>query len=172
MKYIIDIPNNEINRWVRGTPYGKKLLVPISIEEGKEYNIMTDISIQNYSELYQEEIENGVWELADYIVRMSAQERDLCFGFKFTTEVIANLSYQEAKVKFEEWQKNEIKIGDEVIENGYKGIITYVHDELCDVLWSDGSVNEDRDVNDLFKTGRHFTGVVELLEKIKGENNE
>lgn len=171
MKYIIDIPNNEINRWICGTPYGKKLLVPVSIEEGKEYNIRTDISVQNYSEFYQEDIENKVWELVDYMCKMGVQERDLCFGFQLTTEVTANLSYQEAKAKFEAWlkQREEIKIGDEVIEDGYKGIITYVHDGLCDVLWSDGSVNEDRDINDLSKTGRHFIGVVELLEKMKVE---
>lgn len=171
MKYIIDIPNDDVGRWVCGTPYGKKLFVPLSIEDGKEYNIKTDISVQNYSEFYQKDIEDKVWELADYMCKMSPTERYLCFGFSFSSEVYMNLTCQEAKAKFETWlgQKDEIKVGDEVIENGYKGIITYAHDELCDVLWSDGSVNEDRDKNDLFKTGRHFTGIVELLENIKGE---
>lgn len=177
MKYIIDIPNDEINRWICGTPYGKRLLVPISIEEGKEHNIKTDISVQNYSELYQEDIENEVWELANYMGRMSLTERDLCFGFPLPQEVTMNLSYQEAKDRFEAWMKseNEINVGDEVFHKNYpsdKGVVTRLYQSgyMCaDILFPDGEIDKEILVNNLVKTGRHFDEVEVLLKKIGSE---
>ena len=38
---------------------------------------------------------------------MSLTERDLCFGFSFPQEVTMNLSYNEAKAKFEVWLKQK-----------------------------------------------------------------
>ena len=88
-----------------------------------------------------------------------------------------NCSYQEAKEMYEKWEKekNEIQIGDEVkckdLED--KGIVTSVLVTRCDVLWLDGTVSEDILMSELYKTGRHFDEIQNLLETIeKEEKNE
>ena len=50
MKYIIDIPNDDVGRWISGTPHGLRLFVPISIEDSDEYHIKTDIPVKEYIE--------------------------------------------------------------------------------------------------------------------------
>ena len=137
--------------------------------------------LEPYIESNRKIIEDEVWKLADYIVRMGVQERNLCFGFQFTTEVTTNLSYQEAKSLFEKWMKseNEIHVGDEVVfemafgnglDNNMKAVVldqAAKGEEWC-VLTENGCV-ETHDEEDLCKTGRHFDEVAELLEKMRGE---
>ena len=160
MKYIIDVPCELIEDdglLTFRSPYA---------------DVLTDIHAEPYTEPDRKDIEDEVWELADCMCRMGVKERDLCFGFQLTTEVTANLTYQEAKSKFEAWlkQKDEIHVGDEVTHTkGYKGIVTYINCELCDVLWDDGCVTEDVYKKEFFKTGRHFDEVADLLEKMRGE---
>ena len=183
MKYIIDIPNDDVGRWIRGTPYGMKLLIPISIEDGKEYHIKTDISVQNYSELYQEDIENEVWEFARRIIcpsdccedSISAHTKEI-----FSKEgweirgIFKDLSYQEAKAKYNEWlkQKDEIKVGDEIVgiySDGEKSpplVVLRVEGNYYYGIYSktgelvQGGLNYE-------KTGRHFSEVIQLMEKMK-----
>lgn len=164
MKYIIDVP--EGTKWIEAY-----YAVDHFQYQGK--SILVD-SLIPYTEFNRETIENEVWELADYVVRMGVQERNLCFGFQFTTEVTANLTYQEAKTKFEKWMKNEnetFDTGDEVYnkEIDSKGVILrrYNSDTL-DILWDDGSAGETFAIKAITKTGRHFPEVAELLEKMKG----
>ena len=90
-----------------------------------------------YTEPDRKPIEDEVWELADYMCKMSTTERTLCFAFEYPSEVTTNFTFQEAKALFEKWMKseNEIHVGDEVTDvDGVKCIITYVHNGLCDVL--------------------------------------
>lgn len=162
MKYIIELPDE-------------------FAEATKEYWDKTvGLQLETYTESDRKAIENEVWELADYVVRMGAQERDLCFGFKFTTEVTANLSYQEAKARFEAWleQKedesvNEFLVGDEVIDlKGIdSGVVTkvYGYGGYLSIVDKYGFCGDKYDAKNFRKTGRHFPEVSELLEKIKEE---
>jgi preprotein translocase subunit YajC len=160
MKYIIDVPE-EIAKISEEFLSKAGLLCEPYTEP--DLNPLVDEAV--------EAIENEVWELADYMSRMSLTERDLCFGFPLPQEVTMNLSYNEAKSKFETWlERNEIHIGDEVVDKaGYKGVVTYIQSEVCDVLWDDGNVTEDTDKKEFSKTGRHFDEVEELLEKMRGD---
>ena len=165
MRYIINVPNRDYSY--------DEILHTLKLkfyDDNLSCEVLLDAEL--YTESDRECIENEVWELANYMGRMSLTERDLCFGFPLPQEVTMNLSYNEAKSKFEAWlEQNEIHIGDEVVDkDGYKGIVTYIECELCDVLWDDGSVTEDNNKKQFFKTGRHFDEVEELLGKIKGEN--
>lgn len=83
--------------------------------------------------------------------------------------LVNNCSYQEAKDTYEKW--NKIQIGDEVKDKdlGDKGIVTCTLTTRCDVLWFDGSVSEDIPMNDLYKTGRHFDEIQNLLKTIERE---
>ena len=125
----------------------------------------------------REVIEDEVWELADYMCRMGVQERDLCFGFQLTTEVTANLSYQEAKAKFEAWlkQEDEIRVGDEIYSDGdyEKSVVMEIHgDGSVSVYTKNGCIEHWwNKMHNLKKTGRHFMEVAELLEKMRGEQD-
>ena len=153
MKYIIDLPEE-------------------FAEATKEYWEKTvGMQLEPYTELdCCKSIEDEVWELANYMGRMSLTERDLCFGFPLPQEVTMNLSYQEAKAKYEAWvkKKNEIHVGDEVIYHRNKYIVGYVGEDevyhLVDQCWLRVIVQGNYQ---LIKTGRHFDEVEELLKKIK-----
>lgn len=189
MKYIIDIPNVDVSRWVAETPLGKKLYIPISVEDGHEYSIATEIYAEEYTEpdrkavdlQHARDIENvarmnynkgakDAWEFARAINYLGYDDFVSCFGGK-TEEAVYELSYSEVKAKYEEWkkQKEEIHVGDEVTDNdlGDIGVVTYVNDSCCCVLWSDGVVSEDVRKSELSSTGRHFNITHELLKKMK-----
>lgn len=81
-------------------------------------------------------------------------------------------NYQEAKIKYEEWKaKNaDIHVGDEVIYHGNKYVVGYVGaDEVYHIVdrnWIRQVVQGDYQI---FKTGRHFPEVAELLKKMREE---
>ena len=110
MKYVIEIPSKA------------DFVTAYYMEDGLPVMYKSDRidDLEPYTEPDRKDIEDEVWELADYVVRMGSQERNLCFGFNFTTEVTMNLTYQEAKDKFEKWMENEneIHVGDELKDDG------------------------------------------------------
>ena len=140
----------------------------------------TYLKAESYTEPDRKAIEDEVWELANYMGRMSLTERDLCFGFPLPQEVTMNLSYQEAKDKYEAWlkQKDKIHVGDEVIfemafgnglDNTMKAVAldqATTGEEWC-ILTENGCI-ETHDEEDLYKTGRHFDEVGQMLEKMRG----
>lgn len=182
-KYIIDVPD----KWVDIT---NGLHIPIEtgwdmgdfrIDTGLKLTPYTEPDLSPLVDEAVETIENEVWELADYMCRMSVQERDLCFGFQLTTEVTANLSYQEAKSKFEAWMKmkDDIRVGDEVIP-----LDTRYDTMVVTKLWAskggggrvDAMAGDGKTYNflksDINKTGRHFPEVEELLKKMRDADED
>ena len=176
MKYIIDVPDEAVGFMDGEMSF---FVEPKIKDERRRHYVLRideeDVSI--YTEPDRKAIEDDVWELANYMERMSLTERDLCFGFPLPQEVTMNLSYNEAKSKFEAWmkQKCEICVGDEVKfdignNNDMKGIAldqTGLNGEWS-VLTENGCV-EEHDEEELYKTGRHFDEVEELLKKIGSE---
>lgn len=158
MKYIINVPDGHTDLKVFYTDADMKIIQTMRYEP--------------YTELDRNAIEDEVWELADYMCRMGVYEKEKCFGFSSTTEVTTNLSYQEAKAKFEAWlkQEDEIRVGDEVYSVNSKAtrVVTKIKNRFAYQMGYDGNVWAD-DISDLHKTGRHFPEVAELLEKMRGE---
>ena len=95
MKYIIDIPSSQ------EYSYDKDFKSLDLKFHDDNFSGMTRFDAEPYTEPDRETIENKVWELADYMCRMSQTEKNLCFGFSYPSEVTTNLSYQEAKSLFE-----------------------------------------------------------------------
>ena len=162
MKYIIDIPDD--TTYINALKYEDSKCVA-----ARSY-IIPDLT--SYTEPDRKAIEDEVWELADNIHRMIIQDKVLCFGFAKTSAVTSNLSYQEAKAKYESWkkQKDEIHIGDEV--KGNSGLWTGVvvgFDEFDALIIMDSSGESCGGYKTKFfrKTGRHFDEVEELLKKIR-----
>lgn len=182
-KYIIDIPEKEmvyLNVW--------------KCEDGKyvwtDSYIPSDLRPYTASESYIDGLKKGqndAWELARRIICPS----DCCEdGISAHTKEIFNkegweirgifkdLSYQEAKSKYKEWQKqkDEIHVGDEVEypPNKEKGIVIKCHvpdvyAEVDKYAVFTGTSVEYLLREWLTKTGRVFPEVAELLKKM-GEN--
>lgn len=100
------------------------------------------------------------------------------FGKPETGSIMKSFSATEAIAKieaYEEKQKAEIRVGDEVqisiFTDTYRGVVLRVSDKmgtkLVSVIRDDGfSTFDMRDIK-IEKTGRHFPQVAELLEKMK-----
>lgn len=82
---------------------------------------------------------------------------------------IVYMSYYQAKTMYDEWLENqpeEVAIGDEVVSYRGKGVVIYVADKWVKLLNADGIAFNVK-MEDGKKTGRHFSDVADLLEKIK-----
>ena len=172
MKYIIDIPNADVSRWIGETPFGKKLYVPISVENGKEYNIGTEIYVEEYTESDRQAIENEVWEFAKiFMDDMGVDDLEVVNGD--TIKRYFAMTYQEAKARYEAWKKkkDEVRVGDEVIlYDNVKMIVTQVdHGTSIQGVDENGECYECIERNVVKKTGRHFPEIIELLKKMREE---
>ena len=169
MKYIIDIPSSQ------EYSYDKDFKSLDLKFHDDNFSGMTRFDAEPYTEPDRETIENKVWELADYMCRMSQTEKNLCFGFSYPSEVTTNLSYQEAKSLFEKWMENEneIHVGDEIYSDGdyEKAVAMEIHEDgSVSVYTKNGHIEHWwNKMRNLKKTGHHFPGVAELLEKMRGD---
>lgn len=179
MKYIIDIPNDDVNGWIGVTPLGKKLYIPISVEDGEEYSIATEIYAEEYTEpdintlvdKAIKTIENEVWELLRVIEDMDYDDYEHCFGENYKDGKFYKLSYQEAKARYDAWKKSkdEIRVGDEVeAEPGNKACVLYENPDgtLVFVFKADGTAAWWSKCA-IHKTGKNHSEVAELLKKMK-----
>ena len=126
----------------------------------------------SYTESDRKDIEDEVWSFAWKISSMDIGEYVEIFDDKGCSS-----DYREAKSKYEAWlkQKDEIHVGDEIKfdignNNDMKAVAldqTGLNGEWS-VLTENGCV-EEHDEEELYKTGKHFDNVAELLEKMRGE---
>lgn len=185
MKYIIEIENNPFGRNDDPViPHGMDELYRAKGFKSLVFDKNGLDKLIPYTEPDRKAIEDEVWKLADNIHGMSIQDKMSCFGFSLTSAVTSNLSCQEAKAKYESWlkQKDEIHVGDEVtfemafgngLDNNMKAVAldqATKGEEWC-VLTENGCI-ETHDEEDLYKTGRHFDEVEELLKKMRGEQDD
>lgn len=174
MKYIIDIPDKQEKDWVGVSPLlGNVLYVPL-ISIDKKYHMPTGIKLTPYNEwLERKMIEDEVWDLAQKIECMAIGEIEEAFDIhgEDAAWLHNQMSYQEAKVKYEVWKKSKdvIHVGDEVRDKdlGDVGVVTYVNNSCCCVLWANGVVSEEARKSELRSTGRHFNITHEMLKKMK-----
>lgn len=91
---------------------------------------------------------------------------------------IHNTSAPEAieKIRQYEQEKEEIKVGDEVsLKGGSRGFVTRIvmsggEQKSAYVVWSDGYVG-NYSFDALQKTGKHYSDVVEVLQRMKEAEN-
>ena len=197
MKYIIDIPDEYENDYISMSPVlGKEFCYPLR-NMNKTYVIPTGLKIEPYTEpsqkaidlQYARDIENvarmnynegtkDAWDFARSINYLEYDDFVSCFGGK-TEEAVYELSYSEVKAKYEAWkkQKDEIRVGDEIVyaddPNKEKAIVLRLYQPkqykpLADILCEDGTVVKMVNVESLAWTGRHFDEVEDMLKKMKG----
>ena len=165
MKYIIDIPDN--THWIQWIMEGTKDHHPymdwINVED-----------LRFYTESDRKAIEDEVWRLADNIHGMSIQDKMSCFGFALTSAVTLNLSYQEAKDKYEAWKRvkdGKPRFCDEVEDDsGIKAVVMDITPEGEIIVFTEnGCVERWGKYHKSKKTGRYFSEVIGMLQKMSGE---
>ena len=167
MKYIVDIPNDSINKYVSLLDK-ESFVVPITVGSDSSIRFNTGLKLKPYAEPDHKAIEDEVWQTAIEIDRNTGN-----YDWQ-------GMTYREAKVKYEAWkkQKDEIHVGDEVVYSsnllnyhGVKGVVLSpeTDDEYAMILLLD-DLNVVADASaKLKKTGRHFDEVEELLKKMEDE---
>jgi len=175
-KYIVEIPEDTTCLNALGYEDGKCV-------SARSY-IIPDLTPYVKSESYIDglkEGQNDAWEFARELIHcnngkgMQDDELQSCFGYELYSQVFKHLSYQEARDKYEAWKKrkDEIRVGDEVIYNGDRVVVTDIFLQDITRLWIEGVTSSGKTVealeSDIKKTGRHFAEIEELLKKLGGE---
>ena len=198
MKYIIDIPDKYvmatnprrlmicedtvcIATGIELTPYNEPSQKAIDLQHAHD---IENVARMNYSKGAED-----AWELSRRIIcpsdccedSISAYTKEIFNKDGWEIRGIFNdLSYQEAKAKYEAWKKKEeeIRVGDEVIPL-YAQYDTMVvtrlwtsefSDEWVDTIAGDGKIYQFLKTS-IKKKGRHFPEVGELL-KVLSESME
>ena len=173
-KYVIDIEDEYTKDWINDTPMCKELCMPISVpNRQRTYHVSTGFKLEPYTEPDQEAIEDEVWEFVTKCLKMDGNDFyeifDSCDALCLT-----NLSYKEAKEKYEAWKKSkeEIRVGDEVIYNSRTRAVVLMPEteERYGTILTSEFATVAVSHNDLEKTGRHFDEIVELLKKMREES--
>ena len=174
MKYLIEVPDETGQAYYNIEPYTEPDQKAIDLQHAHD---IENVARMNYSKGAED-----AWELARRIICPS----DCCEDSisKYTEKflgipsykaraIFKDLSYQEVKVKYDEWKrkKEEIRVGDEVIikSDGVKGVV--LDEDLCgefSVFTENGCCEAYRKIH-FEKTGRHFPEVAELLKKMREE---
>lgn len=173
MKYIIDIPDKAID-FMGGRDHVSVFVEPeCKVGDCKHYALrLSKEDIEPYTEPDKEQIENEVWDFVSKFVWSFGDKEILGMGI---AHAVRDMTYQEAKSKYDAWkkQKDKIRVGDEVVYHGNKYVVGYVGADqvyhIIDQNWIRVVVQGDYQI---FKTGRHFPEVEELLKKMREEGEE
>lgn len=185
-KYIIDVPDN--TQWIQW--------MNVSEKDGSacfDYKAPEDLTPYVRSESYIDGLKKGqndAWEFARKIIcPQDCCEDSISVHTKeiFNKEgweirgIFKDLSYQEAKTKYNEWrkQKDEIRVGDEVIplDTQYDTMVvtklwtSEFCDEWIDAIAGDGKAYSFLKTS-IRKTGRHLDGVKKLMEEMRNGSDE
>ena len=139
-------------------------------------NIKTSLKADNQKAkdvAYQKGLDDA-WELARKLVWGFSLAKLQEMGFNIPShddeaEVLKMATVQEAisKLKaYEEKKDDTIRVGDEVKQNGDKGVCVKIYNDTIRVMWADGSSCRWKLSSDLQKTGKHFD-IESILEALK-----
>ena len=117
---------------------------------------------------------NEAWEAAKYIFTMDDEEAEKS-GFDqidyyntTASEAIEKIREYEKKKQEEQKADDEIRVGDEVylLDENYRSVVTCIYYEIAVCITQNGKY-EVNDINDLYKTGRHFPEIENVLGKMQ-----
>ena len=181
MKYIIDVPD-EVIEFMGGK---MNVFVEPKFKNGdcKHYALriheanITPYTEPDEDEIRQKEAEYGekAWQLFRNICELDGTECIEAFDTISCRTVLDEMTYSEAKAKYESWkaEKDKVCVGDEVTEkNGiWKGIVMNIDDTYDDLTIMDSSGQSCNGYKKKYfrKTGNHFNEIAELLKKMREE---
>ena len=167
MKYLIEVPDETGQAYYNIAPY----------TEPNKDNAM-------WMDGYEKGVEagrNDAWEFARKVECMGIGEIEEAFDIHRENAMYPfnQMSYKEAKRKYEAWKKSkeEIRVGDEIKIKGNScanAVVIGMDDYDLYIVWKSGETDriEPPERKQWVKTGRHFKEVEELLKKITEESNE
>lgn len=169
MKYIIDVPEDRIK--------DGKLNLYAEVESLLPTRIQTGIKCKPYTEPDRKAIEDKVWEFVGKIQKMTCEQMHKVLGIIAPNydDFCNEISYQDAKAKYEEWreQKYEIHEYDEIISEvpDNKAVIVRID---CWGQWhcinADGSFMVEINQQGYWrKTGRSFPELGDVIKKMGEE---
>lgn len=143
--------------------------------ESKSTQIMVDCYMASLKAEYEKGL-NDAWELVRRLRTTDPTDLIKIFDKYVTYSVVEELSASEAVAKWKAWEeKNEIKVGDEVILNFNAGLknkkaIVLAYDGSLrpyNVLVNDGYTEWVKEDAIECKTGRHFDEISEVLNQLQ-----
>lgn len=143
--------------------------------ESKLTQIMVDCYMASLKAEYEKGL-NDAWELVRRLRTTDPTDLIKIFDKDATYSVVEELSASEAVAKWKAWEeKNEIKVGDEVILNFNAGLknkkaIVLAYDGSLrpyNVLVNDGYTEWVKEDAIECKTGRHFDEISEVLNQLQ-----
>lgn len=170
MKYIIDVPDE--GKYRLGQEY-------IFANDGERIAVSCNLAdLTPYTEPDRKVIEDEVWDFASMLMNMHhdvAEDIYWSMNGGKGIEVAAEMTYQEAKSKYEAWKakKDEIRVGDEVEIAGTTGVVVGIpkgDEQRVHYITPSGKTYCNNAYADIIKTGRYFPEVAELLKKMKKES--
>ncbi len=178
-KYIIDVPDEAVS-FMDGE---MSFFVEPKIKDERRRHYVLRIDEEDtsiYTESDREAIEDEVWEFASMLMNMHPDvAEDIYWSMNGGKGigVAAEMTYQEAKSKYETWKKKKekIRVGDEVKYRDTNGIVVRVdtEDSGVYVVWRDGKTGY-ASMKYIYgieayvtKTGRHFDEMEKLLKKME-----
>lgn len=173
MKYIIDVPNEAIE--LMGGHISIFVEPVFKTGDCKHYALrLSKENIEPCTEPNLKAIETEVWDFARAINDMRYDDFVSCFDGK-TEEQVYELFYSEVKDAYEAWkkQKEEIHVGDELINHIGKTYIIYDVDDHVAYGINLGKypcTQECFPIRDGYcpkRTGRTFPEVAELVKKMR-----
>lgn len=109
------------------------------------------------------------WNFAYKIMEtMTKAERCECFGYELIYQILSDMSYDEAKEKYEYYMNRQIKVGDEITDGKETGYVLWIDDKEC--MAKLGSYDCPQSLNhnkrNFRKTGRHNPKLAEVMREI------
>ena len=118
---------------------------------------------------------NDAWQLIKEMYEYNSEDLYAIFETHWIEDILAYNTPLEAMAKVKKYKleaSERFNIGDEVIAlKNYIGFVSYVSldGKSVDIVWADGSVSSNQDIEDIKKTGRHGKITVDLDEEYKDE---
>ena len=172
MKYIIDVPDKDKSKYT----LSDKLSIPIQIGNNEfTIGIDTGLKLTPYDESAAEQRgAEKAWELAKIVCcnecdgGMDMDDIASVFTVGNPVTVFRKYSYAEASDKYEAWlkQKDEIKVGDEVVYDDGKAVVLDFVMNAWFILTDNGIVTTVKSENIKHKTGRYFDEISRIVERL------
>ena len=163
-KYIIELERGE-TAYKTVNSNGKPMIQPLAPTPYTEPD-----TEKVREEAYQQGLSDA-WKAARKISSMDSLTRDEVFGLVITSNIFDENTASEAieKIRQYEQEKEEIKVGDEVIsEDDIKATVIDMDDYLLHVLDENGVI-QGWPREDVAKTDRHFPEIAAVLQKMREE---
>lgn len=111
---------------------------------------------------------NDAWQLINKMYGYNCGDLYAIFGTHWISDILAYNTPLEAMAKVKKYEleaSERFNIGDEIISpKDYIGFVSYVSQDgkSVDIVWADGTVSSNQDIENIEKTGRRGKVTFEL----------